>query len=496
MTQPLAPGSYVTVSAAPSPSTNPASTGNWFVVGMSPRGPVGEAVLVQSLAQFNAIFGSRVGYSPLYDCFDVFFRKGGTAYVSRVVGPAAVQAYLVLEDQAESPMPTLKVSALGAGVDGNNISVQVVAGPASGQFYLEIYYAGALVEVSSVCSNPAGAVAWSAKSNYVAITDESSTTTAPNNNPAVLAETALAHGTDDNSSVTDAIRVAGLAAFTDDLGPGQVSIPGSTTETVHAGTCLHAQTFNRVALNDGVDTATAVTNTALLNAVQEAVADPSYTTLFAPWVIYPGIPTGTVIPAPTRTVPPSAMVAGLMAANDANNDSNVAAAGPNGIDGFALGVSQTYDASDRAMLNNAGVSVIRNIPRLGGVQLYGYQSGAVDPAWTDLANVRFRMQLVDDAYIIGSGFNFAQPDGQGKLFAAFNGALVASLSGYYAKGSLYGATPADAFNVDTGSSVNTPTTIAARELCAVESVRMSPSIDVVQTFIVKYAVDQTIPAAA
>lgn len=496
MTQPLAPGSYVTVTDAPSPSTNPASTGNWFVVGMSPRGPVGSAVLVQSLAQFAAIFGLRVGYSPLYDCLDVFFRQGSKAYVSRVVGPAAIQSYLVLSDQAGSPLPTLKVWALGPGVDGNNISVQVVSGPGSGQFYLEIYYSGALVEISDVCSSPAGAVAWSAKSNYVTITDEGSATVAPDNNPAVLAATPLAHGTDDNSSVTDTIRNAGLVAFTSDLGPGQVSIPGSTTEAVHAAVCAHGQQFNRVPYNDGVDTATAATNIALLNATQEAVTDPSYTTLFAPWVIYPGIPTGTSVPAPNRILPPSCMAAAKTAANDAVNDANIAAAGPNGIDPFAIGVTQTYSDADRLLLNNAGVNVIRNIPRQGGVQVYGWRSGAVDPAWVDLSSVRFRMQLVDDATIAGASFDFAQIDGQGHVVAAFNGMLTAILAGYYAKGSLYGATPAQAFTVDTGPAVNTPATIAARQLRAVISVRMSPSAEVVQTFIVKYAVDQSLPVAA
>jgi hypothetical protein len=98
--------------------------------------------------------------------------------------------------------------------------------------------------------------------------------------------------------------------------------------------------------------------------------------------------------------------------------------------------------------------------------------------------------LFSDALKIGAQFNFAQIDPQGLLLSAFNGALVANLAGYYAKGSLFGATAADAFSVNTGSTVNTPTTIANRQLCAIENVRMSPSAELVSITIVRYPVTQ------
>jgi uncharacterized protein len=267
-------------------------------------------------------------------------------------------------------------------------------------------------------------------------------------------------------------------------------VPGSTTATVHDALLNHAQANNRVALCDSPDTATASTITTLAGTDQAGATDPSYGTMCAPWVSYPAVPTGTVVVPPPRVVPPSALVAGLVARNDGTNDSNVAAAGPNGISSAALDISQTYVDADRDALNTAGVCVIRNIPGQGGVQLYGYRSLSLDPNWTDLANVRFRMQLISDALKIGAQFNFAQIDPQGLLLSAFNGALVADLAGYYAKGSLFGATAADAFSVNTGSTVNTPTTIANRQLCAIENVRMSPSAELVSITIVRYPVTQ------
>lgn len=486
-----APGVSVQVSSSPSPQATPAPTGAWFIVGLCERGAVGKPITIASMADYATKLGNRVSYGLLYDALDVFFREGGSqAYVSRVVGASAVTATHTFVDRAGSPLSTLVITASGPGVAGNNITVQVVNGSVANTFQLVVFYNGVQVEISTVCGAPADAVAWSKTSNYVTVTDAGSVTAAPNNNPAVVAATALSSGADDNGNATDTIKVTGLAAFTALLGPGQVSVPGSVTAVVHEGLLTHAQANNRVALCDAPDTATASTITTLAGTEQSAVSDPSYGTLLAPWVSYPAVPTGTVVVPPPRIVPPSALAAGLMARNDGTNDCNVAAAGPNGASNQALDVSQTYVDSDRAALNTAGVCVIRNMGPAVGVQLYGYESLSLDPNWTDLANVRFRMQLVADALAIGAQFEFAQIDPQGQLFAAFNGALVADLATYYSKGSLYGATAAQAFSVNTGSTVNTPATIAARQICAVISVRMSPSAEYVSITIVRYPVTQ------
>jgi hypothetical protein len=70
------------------------------------------------------------------------------------------------------------------------------------------------------------------------------------------------------------------------------------------------------------------------------------------------------------------------------------------------------------------------------------------------------------------------------------------LLAFYNEGSLYGTTPQEAYSVDVGSSVNTPTTIANGELHAVLSVRMSPDAEWVVIEVVKVASNQALPAAA
>lgn len=500
-----APGSYVQVASAPPPGANAPATGAWFVAGMSQRGPVGVAIPLQSMADYATYLGTRQSYSAAYDALDAFFDEGGNqAYFSRAVGPAATAATISLNDQGTTAQPTLKVSANGPGIWGNNLAVAVIAGPTSGTFQIQAIYNGTVVETSPPLVTPADAANWgtfstnpaqvTTTSKWFTITNLNSTNAAPKNQPALVAApgTSLATGTDDNSNVTDTIYQTCLTAFLGALGPGQVSVPGITSNTTYENLLNHAYTYNRVALLDAANGATASTITTATSTVQAAVTDPSYGTVLAPWLFYPGIPTGTLTPAYPRQVPPCGPAAALMSRNDAANNAGVPAAGPNGVLASCLGAVQLFNDSDRATLNNAGVSVFRQLAN--GTALYGYESLSLDSRWTDLGNVRLRMQIQYNANQIGAQYDFNQIDGQGKLFSAFNGALVGYLTTLWQRGALYGPTAASAFQVNTGPAVNTAATIANRQICAELLVRMSPSAEFALISIVKYGAGQTLPA--
>ena len=512
-TQP--PGAYVGVSDAAAAGSSTGSTGTFFIAGLFQRGPVGQAVQIGSMAAFNTLLGGRVSYSSAYDAADVYFNlcPTGTIQASRVVGPAATAAHVSLNDAGQTPQPTLKVSAIGPGVDGNLLSVNVLTGPVTGTYQLQIEYNGTIVETSPALTDPTDAVNWgtlnpaiisSTSSKWVTVSNLGSTNTNPN--PAVTeSATALTGGADDNTSVTDQIAVNGLSVFVPSLGPGQVAIPGRATTATYEGLAAHAQANNRLACLDPTLGANASTTASAVTSAQtgivEAGTDPSYSMMAAPWITWPGIATGTVVPSWPRIVPPSAVFAGLCALNDLTNDCNIACAGngqsPTGNSGVvasAIGVNQSFVNADRLTLDNAGVSTF--IVNNGTVMLYGYQSLATDPDWTDLANVRFRMQLVNDALNIAEDYVFSQIDGAGTVLTDFNGALTDNLATYYAAGSLYGATAANAYSVDTGPTVNTPTTIANRQLCATENVCMSPSARTVSINIVKYPIGSVIPAGS
>jgi hypothetical protein len=431
------------------------------------------------MSDFERIYGPRVTTSLLYDSLETFFHEGGAqAYVGRVMGPSPVTAFVNLLDGAAAQ--TLKVSAKSAGVWGNNLTVQVTAGGVGGSFVLTIRESGTIVETSPDLLDQAAAIAWGANSNYVVITALASAL-----DPAVVGATALTTGSD-GGAATDATWLAALNLFVNDLGTGQVSMPGRTTDTAHLDLLTHAKNNNRTAIMDAVDSATKATHIASAAALR---TNGRYGGLFEGWVIIPGLLSGT-----TRVVPPSALVAGAIARLDLTATPNEPAAGVNGEARYCVGINHAnYSDTDRQELNNAGVNVIRSL--FTGVTIYGWRTCTdplLDTDWISLGNTRLNMGISADADLIGENFVFRNIDGRGVTIGQFGGALTAMLMDYYSANALYGDTPEDAFNVDVGPQVNTPTTIANRELRASLSVRMSEFAELVTIEVVKVAITEAV----
>jgi hypothetical protein len=86
-----------------------------------------------------------------------------------------------------------------------------------------------------------------------------------------------------------------------------------------------------------------------------------------------------------------------------------------------------------------------------------------------------------------------QIDGRRQLFAAFESELNGLLLRYFNSGALYGATPVDAFVVDTSDKINTVQTIMAGEVHAAIYAKVSPSAEYVRIDITKTQLDRTLP---
>jgi phage tail sheath protein FI len=243
-----------------------------------------------------------------------------------------------------------------------------------------------------------------------------------------------------------------------------------------------------VAVLDAPDTAVVATLTSSATAAR-AGGNGKYGALFAPWAIVPGIAVGT-----TRTVPYSAVVAGIVSRNEGQFSPNDPAAGEKGISRFAIGLSQADQTdANRDLLNTAGVDMARILQ--GSVKTYGWRSladPAVEPQWLNFGNARLYTAIAADAQTVGDSFVFDQIDGQGLTISQYGGELAAMLLTYYNEGALYGQTPDEAFSVDVGAQVNTDTTIAAGELHAVLAVRMSPMAEFVIIEVVKVAITQEV----
>jgi hypothetical protein len=436
----MRPGVDVISRALPPPRSAPTDTGVAFVigateVGITPAPP--DTALVRSLTEYVATFGDRgtgVGQAT-YDAAEVYFQEGGAKlYVSRT-NPGTTAAAASFEMPSEEELGRMSRNELDALAAGLGVDTSTLA----------------------------------TKADVVAVLGEVS------------------------PSVVDPTIQAALDALTKDLGPGQIFIADPTLAAVvdnQSALLAHALANNRVALLSCADGDAASITTA--GTALQTDANARYGALFAPSATVPGVVAGT-----TRTVPYAAVEAGIIARNDVSYSPNQPAAGELGQSVFALDVAGHYTDLEYQNLNDASVSMARLI--YGGVRTYGYRS-CVDPTavpqWVMFGWARLNMGITAQAEAIGERYVFSQLDGRGHTLSEFGGELSAMLLGYYNEGSLYGATPEEAYYVDVGSSVNTPDTIANGELHAVISVRMSPDAEWVVIEVVKVASNQALPAAA
>jgi hypothetical protein len=474
------PGVEVNVIDAAPPRSAPVSIDTWFVLGTAENGP-DTPELVRSFSEFTNKYGSRTGYTTLYDSMETFFRDGGSrAYVQRVFGPTPTKGFLVLKDTAVADV--LRVEAKNAGSWSSGMRVQVTV-PSVGLFQFVLTLTdGTALETSPEFTAKQDAIDWSSLSDYVNVTSAGPSVL----DPAVLAATALSAGADDSANATDATWEAALDKLTIELGPGQVSAPGRTTSAIQKALLQHAYDMNRVAV---LDTAYAATpsKATLLAQADGLRDDPNarYGGLFAPWAQVPGIVAGTV-----RLVPYSAVQAALMARQP---NANVPAAGKNGESRYAIGVVGGFTDAERQELNEGGVDIARNM--FGGVRTYGYRTLA-DPAklpgWVGLNNVRLVMEIKAKAYAIAEDFTFHQIDGEGIVFEQFAGQLTGMLIPYFDSGALYGTAADEAFFVDVGNAVNTAETISNGEIRAVIYIRTSPFAELVHIDIVKQQITEAL----
>ena len=477
------PAVEVDVMTQVQPSSLPSNTGTWFVVGTCDLGRTDRPISVTSITEFVNKCGNRQSYSVLYDALDTFFREGGSqAYVGRVVGPAAIQGSANINDSGAAV--SLVAHALGAGASSTNIQVKILAGSQGGSTYVvQVLLNGAVVEQSSDLFTQADAVTWAAAySNLVYFTIGASA-----NNPQTGgAAVALSAGADDRSNITDTQWLNALNLFTKDFGPGQVSAPGRTTTAGFNQLLDHAANNFRTALLDAPDTPTSATLTAISTATN---ANEQYGGLFAPWCVVPG-----VIPGTTRSVPPSAFVAGAIARNDPVNGVGAPAAGNRGISQFVTGITQpAWDDTTRDTLNTAGVNVIRVIA--GQVKIFGWRSLAnpnIAPAWVNLGTVRYLQNLSSRAWRTGQQYLFQLIDGQGQTISRYVAALTALLLADWNSGQIFGQASGDAFSIDAGPTVNTPTTISQNQLIANIAVRPSPMAELVVIKITNVPITQAV----
>jgi hypothetical protein len=485
----MAVGVVVETTATPGNSeTTPTPGATFFVAGLTERGDVDGPVLVRSMAEYAEKLGGRVAYGNLYDALAAYFGEGGVrAYVARLTGDAATTGTLMLVDRAGAPLDTLRLDAASPGAWSSGVTVQVADGIVDDTFTITVRVGGQVVETFADLASPAAAAAViNGRSAYLVATDQGSATAEPNNNPAVLAATALSAGDDDRGSLVAADYVTALERFPASLGAGAIAIPGHAASAVGAGLIAHANDRRRMALMapaQGADVAAASAEAAALRATTGS----QHAGMFYPWVT---VPDGS---GSTRTVSPEGYVAGVRARAHRQVGPWRAAAGEIAAARYVVAPAQELTTTEVNTLNDSRVNPIRVIA--GSTRVYGWRSLSIDTVnylhltASDMLNV-----IAAEAQVALEQFVFRSVDAKGHLFAELEGEVIGILEPIRSAGGLYerlddDGNPIDpGYSVDTGPTVNTVATLALGEVNIAVAIRVSPVGELIRLNITKVAI--------
>lgn len=486
------PGVTLETREFPAAVSAPTDIGTGFMVGITQAGPAIPTVqdAVHNMTEFvNKWMPSGRAFAAgtlMYDDADGFFNEGGYAlYVGRVTGAAALPADVGIPGVGGD---VFTARAVGVGDYANGWLIVVEDNTddpaiAVGSFRFRVTRAdGSLLEVSPIFANKIDAINWAATAKHMRLEDD----IAPA--PPTGGSYALAGGTLDLAGVDNDQWAAAFDGLTSDLGTGQIAAPGATSDPIHQLLADHGLMYNRIPIPDYPDSG----EPAVLHASQGQITDSTgkrsrFSGGFTPWIRISN----------NRLVPPSGLVMGAIARNDALGlNPNEPTAGANGILRSALGLSQVFTDAQREDLNADGINVIRK--QYEQIKIYGYRTTAdpvTDKRWLSLGNSRLHRLVMAQAAVIGERFVLRQIDGKGILLSQFAGALSSEICmPLYDVGALYGNTPLEAYSVNVGPTINTQETLEADEIHAVITLRMSPFGEEVVIEVVKLLVTEEVAA--
>jgi hypothetical protein len=474
-----------------------------FVVGLAQRGPTNDAVLVQSIAEFENTFGGFVSYSYLHPTVETFFEEGGTqAYVCRVAGETPTTATLALKDATDNTV--LTIDANGPGAWGEDVSVQVTNTPTGDLFAVILRYQDEVIYSTGNVSTPAQAAGRinlnPIASRYVVAT----ATPGENTKPAVLVDTNLVGGDDDLDSVSDDSLIAGLEAFNDALGAGAVAIPDGETATrlasggpvtdydgtgkagqdVSAALIAHANANNRIAILHcgAADTpANAIAKSEELKTEEHG----EHAALYYPWV---SVPTGNA--GVFSLIPPDGYVAAKRALAHNQSGAQVPAAGLISSSRFVSGTAADVNKTAGDALDAQNINAIRVIQN--SVRVYGARSLSLDTEnFRYITTQEIINHIVVEAQRSLEDLVFGVIDGRDTIFSAITSRLIAILAPLREQGAIFQAFDANGKKIDNGytvrcdSALNPVSQLAGGTVKAKIGVRTSSVGDKIEVDIIK-----------
>jgi phage tail sheath protein FI len=356
----------------------------------------------------------------------------------------------------------LTVSAESPGAWGNGLSISLAHEGPEG-FSLAVTYRGAPVEtIAGLSMDPLDSrfveTTVSRESTYILAANAAAT------RPPEVTDAALTGGMDGLGSLTstdfvgDPVLGNGLHALdvVDDV--NVVAVPEAVDRDVHVGGMAYCGgRMDCVYLADSREDVAGPDDLLNYKLAQGPYAggnafSSKYAALYAPWVWVFDPRTGGRIP-----IPPSAAVAGRLAATDAARGVHKAAAGiQDGRLRSTLGLAYDFTAADQESLNPRGINVLRRISGVGNV-IWGARTVSADPEWRYL-NVRRLFLFLEQSIKRSTTWVVFEPNGR-SLWKSVERNVSAFLKLQWLQGALVGDTEQQAYYVKCDEETNPPESV-------------------------------------
>lgn len=533
-----APGTTVTtaIRSGPGSPTVPAA-GRAFIFVTTWTGPSGWFP-VRSFMEAADIFGvTPLRSTPGGADLAKFFDEGGElAYVGRVLGPAAAAASITLEDGNDPVGDAVTITNLTPGP--SNVSVQVIAGTSAGVALVvtETNPTGTVplpVTLDNLETNAeikAAVEAHPFLGQYVTVNVDNAGTD-PDDLAAIAAATPMTGGDSDinNADVADLMPPA-------DYGAGVIlgiSLEGlSALAGADALALLRRIRDDRrimfttsadasataAAAGEDISTFTSVVGAALAGegkTLDEVMAE-SVELLGSVGAFWPAIGVSISGLAADFPGPVTGAVAGARARAHATEGPHRIPAGEAGILRSVTSVTTTsgpavvpaeITEAEAAAAHALGLNVVRPIGN--DIRVYGYSTLLLllteehGQVFGDNYRLLTERDVVNvaaaEADTIAERYVFRPIDPRGHVFADLRRDLLGLGERLAAAGSLYAKVDPvtrlqvdPGYSVDTGPDVNTPATIAARQINGVLSIRVTPGGETVNITVQKVALSSPI----
>lgn len=462
----------------------------YHLAGVTERGPVDRAQVVTSIAEFQAYYGERTPKSEkTFNDARLFFAEGGgELFMTRVVGPAASNGSVTLQDTAG--IDTLRITLNEPGAYSARSAIRVEA-TANDTFNVALLRDGIVVARWAGMSTPSDFLTKTLGHPLITVQDMGSTTAAPGNRPAdTPTPLAFSEGTDDFIGITTTHYREALDATGDSTRGGAVAVVDLPLDIIGPDLIAHAREYQKTAILVGeVDT----TDTEIMAAARDLQAEDGadHAGVFWPFVMLPD-ESGEG----ARYVSPAGYVAAARARAHSQIGFWQIPAGERSAARYITGLRYPADTRKNNALADAHVSAI--ITDAGSIKLYNWWSLSPDRNNFQYLSARDTLNNISmDLAADLRGFVFSTWDSRGKLInniASAAKGLLATLADRDAVSPKYN--PVDGSKIDDGYAihVDAPTGPFVEEnvILVRVDVRLPQTAQLIQAEVVKVPLDSAI----